>query len=262
MLQPPAPSKQVTELAKKGHAESLDALLNYFMFRIGNTAKSSFKDNLIEVILEGTKVTPEPKQSEKYVQQLFNHLQIPEIIEVKIFAKDYYSQRLAWWRSIKFSPLNISKQSSLQTPKSSEVNLQSQSAETHKTNQSSSSSSPAHHFTNSLVADTLHVPQPVAFENLPINLQRNIKSAGLRSGETRSYLEAKQMYEMMPESVRRGGEDAIRNYKSSHDWSHKKAYANGGSSRPSNGDWEASNINRSRGSRQMTKAEANDGHLD
>ena len=107
-------------------------------------------------------------------------------------------------------------------------------------------------------SDKLLTPKPVAFEDLPNNLQRNIKNAGLRPRDTRSYSEVQEIYEMIPENIRRGGADAIRDYKQQHDWSHKQAYSEGGSSNPSNGDWEARSINRSRGSRQMTKAEAND----
>ena len=62
----------------------------------------------------------------------------------------------------------------------------------------------------------------------------------------------------MDTEVRRGSSSAVKDYKQQHDWSHKKAYANGGSSSPSNGDWEYYKDNRSRGSRQMTKSELRD----
>lgn len=235
-----SPSKYLIDRAKGGHAESLDRLLSYFMQSTETTARSSTKHGFIELILEGKTSTPEQEKCEKYLRSFFDYLQIPAIQEIKLFAKNYDTDRLAWFSVLKILPLKA-------TPSSSNYN-------------ESLGESPDHRSTplpSGLIANQLQAPQPIAFENLPDNLQANIRRAGLRSGETRSIEEAKQIYEMMPENVRRGGADAVKDYKQKHDWSHKIAHSEGGSSDPSNCDWESSPINRERGSREMTKAEAN-----
>ncbi len=240
------PSKQLTELARSGHAESLNALLDYFMNGIGTTARASIKYGLIELILEGSVSTPDKHKSEKYLKAFFRYLQVPTIQTVKAFAKNYHSQRLAW-----FSILL------LDFPKTRSASTNNDSGSFYRYTDAIAGCKLSHS-TNLLIADKLQPSIPIAFENLPNNLQRNIQSAGLRPGQTRSYQEAKQIYEMMPENVRRGGIDAVQDYKQQHDWSHKRAHADGGPSHPSNGDWEYYKSNRARGSRQMTEAEAND----
>lgn len=231
------PSIHLTKLAKSGHTESIDTLLSYFMQSIGTTARSSIKNGFIELILEGCTSTPDQQQSEKYLRSFFDYLQIPEIQEVKIFAKNCDTQRLAWWSILEVC-----------APQTSSTESSCESVERHSDRQ-------AIPLQNALIASQLQTSQPIAFENLPVNLQNSIRRAGLRSGETRSYAEAKQIYEMMPENVRRGGVDAVKDYKQNHDWSHKKAHSQGGSNHPSNGDWENSSINRSRGSDEMKKVE-------
>lgn len=158
MLQPPP--KQVKELAKSGHAESLDTLLNYFMQPIGNTAKSSFKHESVEVILQGVRVTPERKQSEKYIKQLFDHLQIPRILEVKIFAKDYRSQRLAWWSRVKILPV----MSTLQSESNTSI------VQTPLTEKYIEDTSQINYLPHTVVAEKLLTPKLAAFEDLPNNL--------------------------------------------------------------------------------------------
>jgi hypothetical protein len=241
------PSIHLTKLARSGHTESLNTLLSYFMQNIGITARSSIKNSSIELILEGHTSTPNQEQSEKYLHSFFGYLQIPTIQEVKIFAKNYNTNCLAWWGKLEFcSPgytPSASVHNSIESCESQERCAQVQSIP----------------LTNALVAGQLKLPQPLRFEALPSDLQTNFRRVGLRQGDKiRLPSEGEQIYEMVPESIRREGVDAIRAYKREHDWSHKKAYAKGGSNRPSNGDWESRSINRSRGSRQMTKADLED----
>lgn len=108
----------------------------------------------------------------------------------------------------------------------------------------------------STVAHTfVQTPIPIPFDKLPLNLRISIRSAGLRPGETRSWLDAHRMYEKIPEGVRRQGIKAIEKYKSEHDWSHHQAYSRGGSNQPHNGSWESRSVNRARGGRNMTAKE-------
>lgn len=235
-----SPPKYLIDLAKSGHAEALNTLLSYFMQSIGTTARSFIQNGFIELILEGNTSTPNQKQSEKYLRSFFDYLQIPAIQEVKVFAKSYDTHHLAWFSTLK----NCS-------PERPFVDNDSESVERDPEHRAVPSA-------NTLIANHLRTPQPIAFENLPPNLQANIRRAGLRSGDTRSIEEAKQIYEMMPENVRRGGIDAVTDYKQKHDWSHKIARSKGGSNHPSNGDWESKSINRQRGSDEMQPSAMND----
>jgi hypothetical protein len=239
-----SPSMYLTELAKSGDTDALDILLRYFMQCIETTARSSIKHGFVRLILEGYTSTPDQKQSEKYLRCFFDYLQIPAIQKVKIFARNHDTHCLAWWSILEVCALQSTLDSSVCS-----------SSEAFCIFEAEYSDHRAIPLTNVLIANPFQIPQPIAFVDLPGNLQANIRRAGLRLGETRSYDEAKQIYEMLPENIRRGGVDAVKAYKQKHDWSHQQAYAKGGSSCPSNGDWESSSINRSRGSRHMTKAE-------
>jgi hypothetical protein len=237
--------KKLIERAKSGHPESLNAVLNYFMDGIGVTARSLIHHSLAELILEGNSSTPDQHKSEKYIQSLFSYLQIPLIHKVDIFSKSHNSQGLAWVSSL--------------TLDAGEFSTDSENSDSEYLNQSKKSPTSCYspHLTNTLTADKLQVPEPTPFQDLPKGLQSSIRRSGLRTGETRSCQEVKQIYGMIPENIRRGGPDAVRKYKQQHDWSHKKAYTHGGSASPSNGDWEHYRANRSRGSRQMTQDELN-----
>ncbi|MGF1497399.1 MAG: hypothetical protein ACFB8W_11320 [Elainellaceae cyanobacterium] len=242
-----SPSKYLTELARKGDINSLNTLLSYFMQKIGVTARSSFKGSIIELIIEGHISTPNQQCSEKYLRNFFDYLQIPTIREVKVFAKTHDTRRLAWYSILKIS--SPESKLSASTPSSSELS--------HQYNESCTQYQ-AIPSTNALVANQLQLPQPIPYEKLPSSLQERIRRAGTRKGDPiRSHHEAKQMYEMIPENVRRKGIAAIDDYKRGHHWSHKKAHSKGGSNRPSNGDWETPKTNVARGQKSMTKAEAN-----
>jgi len=94
----------------------------------------------------------------------------------------------------------------------------------------------------------------IPFEHLPSEIANKFYQGGMRNG-VRTSNEAARIYEQVPESVRRSGRDTIKQFLHDKDWSHIRAYANGGSNNASNGIWEHFQNNRSRGGRDMTAAE-------
>ncbi len=78
--------------------------------------------------------------------------------------------------------------------------------------------------------------------------------AGTR-GEPRDLAAAKRVWETIPEQIRAAGPDATANALEGMDWSHVKAYSQGGSDSASNGIFENASLNRARGSDRMTATE-------
>lgn len=105
------------------------------------------------------------------------------------------------------------------------------------------------------ISANFQAPSLIPFDALGQNLKCSIKNAGLRSGETRSWQEVQEMYEKIPDGIRRQSTEAIEHYKDNHDWSHDRSHCNGGSSSPENGNWENPNLNRARRDHDMTADE-------
>lgn len=83
--------------------------------------------------------------------------------------------------------------------------------------------------------------------------------AGTR-GEPRDLAAAKRVWETIPEQIRAAGPDAAANALEGMDWSHVKAYSQGGSNAASNGIFENASLNRARGSDRMTATELEAAH--
>ncbi|MEA5462810.1 hypothetical protein [Leptothoe sp. PORK10 BA2] len=221
-------------MAKQRHTSSLVAALNHAIGQDKILFKVKLHQNLISLILESTKETPQQQIYEKRIKHFFNRIQIPGIQTVELFAKNVETGKLAWWSQFPLLPA-VSGQ-----PASS---------------QGSAPSINCHKIATVGVSVPYHLPNPVIFDHLPSGLKYGIRQAGLRAGETRTWADAQQMYQYIPENIRRQGIDSIYQFKQTHDWSHRQAYANGGSADPSNGNWEISSINRARGGQDMTPAE-------
>ncbi len=78
--------------------------------------------------------------------------------------------------------------------------------------------------------------------------------AGTR-GTSRGQVEAQRVWETIPEQIRAAGPEATAKYLEGKDWSHIRAYSEGGSHSASNGLFENSSVNRARGSDLMTPRE-------
>jgi hypothetical protein len=220
------------------------------MQKLGVIARVSIKPGLLElleIIIEKADGIPDEELSKRYIQRFFEYLQISSLRHVKIYAKYPNTNRLAWFYQFSLAP-----------------NIPTASCSCRTQPQSTFSGNSSRNLDNSQVslqqpsATMLVQPRvndPIPFDALPQDLRFRIKRAGLRRGETRSWQEARQMYEKMPENIRRRGIKVVDQYKRSHDWSHKKAHVNGGSNKPGNGDWEAPKPNRARRGRNVAHAE-------
>ena len=230
-------SQKCLSLAKQGNIEAINTCLTYILRDLEITVRGSFKKPLIELILDTPHGIPEPDISYKYIKNFFRYLQIPALRHVRIYAKQSSNNSLAW-----------SKEFYLETIENApSFTYHSDHRHISINTDNSLGLLPAY--------IQPKIPSVTPFEQLPTNLQHSIKRAGLRKGEFRSWQEAKQIYEKMPENIRRQGIENIDQYKRSHDWSHKTAHAKGGSHQPHNGDWENPSINRARGSENMTHGE-------
>ena len=78
--------------------------------------------------------------------------------------------------------------------------------------------------------------------------------AGTR-GTSRGLVEAQRVWETIPEQIRVAGPEATAKYLEGKDWSHIRAYSEGGSHSASNGLFENASLNRARGSDRMTPRE-------
>lgn len=74
-------------------------------------------------------------------------------------------------------------------------------------------------------------------------------------GKSRSLVEAQKVWETIPEPIRAAGPEATAKYLEDKDWSHIRAYSEGGSDLASNGVFEDASVNRARGSARMTQEE-------
>jgi hypothetical protein len=233
------PEKSLS-LAKQGNIEAINTCLTYILRDLEITVRCSLKKPLIELIIAKPDGIPEQDISYKYIKNFFRYLKIPALHHVKIYAKQSPTNSLAWSREFYLEQIE-------NTPSFAYHSDHSYIQTNTKTADNGLGVLPAY--------IQIEIPPVIAFEQLPTNLQHNIKRAGLRKGEFRSWQEAKEIYQTMPENIRRQGIENIDQYKRSHDWSHKTAHAKGGSHQPHNGDWENPSINRSRGSENMTYGE-------
>ena len=78
--------------------------------------------------------------------------------------------------------------------------------------------------------------------------------AGTR-GTSRGLVEAQRVWETIPEQIRAAGPEATAKYLEGKDWSHIRAYSEGGSHSASNGLFENAPLNRARGGDRMTPRE-------
>ena len=93
------------------------------------------------------------------------------------------------------------------------------------------------------------------FSDLPSDLILKFKRAGMRNRH-RSYTEAQAFFEeSIPDNIKLLGEKGLRQFLNGKDASHVKSRVNGGSGSPKNMVWEASQVNRARGSQNMTARE-------
>ncbi|MFM6209843.1 hypothetical protein [Planktothrix sp.] len=102
--------------------------------------------------------------------------------------------------------------------------------------------------------EAFKVAHNIRFENLPTSLQFKFARAGVRQG-MRNVQEAAKVFESIPAQIRAQGPEAIRNFCQDKDWSHIKAYVNGGGSKANNGIFENFRVNRKRGGVDMTPQE-------
>ncbi len=237
MVQSTVPN--LIDLARQGDSEAVNHCLNYVLQKLEVTAKAILKFNVIEIIVEKRDGVPDKEITTKYIENFFNYLNPVSCQQVKIYAQQSGTQQLAWFYEMVLAILTIHETH----PATIQVETIPENSHTAGLG-----------ITSSTVLAHPPVPQPIPFENLPKSLQYRIKSAGLRPGETRSWQEAQQMYEKMPRTTRYD-EKAIDTYKRTHEWSHTKSHANGGSNSPKNGDWENPTLNRARGSQNVTKSE-------
>ena len=103
------------------------------------------------------------------------------------------------------------------------------------------------------------IPRPAGgWENLSLVTQQRFKVGGLGRGlGPRSDAMAQRLYESVPKEVRNLGEEAVKEFLKGKDASHIRSVANapGQARQPSNIVWEKSSLNRTRGSRNMTRRE-------
>ena len=78
--------------------------------------------------------------------------------------------------------------------------------------------------------------------------------AGTR-GTSRGLVEAQRVWETIPEQIRAAGPEDTAKFLEGKDWSHIRAYSEGGSHSASNGLFEDASLNRARGSDRMTARE-------
>ena len=92
------------------------------------------------------------------------------------------------------------------------------------------------------------------WSNLPSEYLAKFVTAGTR-GIDRSLMEARLVWETIPEGLRALGPEEVAKRLDGFDWSHITPHSKGGSNEASNGIFELASLNRSRGAEQMTAAE-------
>lgn len=266
-------------LARQGQVEAITDALNHVLQTLTVTGRAIIESEKIIFIVTKSDGIPPQTLVEKYIKNFLIYLQIPFISQAEIYAKDTTSHSLEWFSQFSMASLDP-KKADVHSSQNLDENIPSSNFAPHSerdanpvassnVNQDGATSRDIpfresvedQSQDNSNTWDTVSassngpIPNPVSFEELPQNLKQSIKSAGLRAGETRSWQEAEKMYNKIPKNVCRLGAKGIRQYKQNHDWSHKKSHVHGGSSKASNGDWEAPSVNRARGKKNITPTE-------
>ncbi|BDM78105.1 hypothetical protein [Acaryochloris marina] len=253
----------ILRLARQGQPDAITYALNYVLQTLAVTGRAIIEAENIIFIIQKSDGTPPRAPIEKYIKNFLLHLKIPLIRQVEIYAKDTPTQSLQWFSQFSIESLN-SKPSNVGSSQSTEQSTSFPSAAAYATgnapagpDDTTTRTTPDANtpWNTPAAATDVQTPDPVDFEQLPQDLQQRIKAAGLRAGETRSWQEAQKMYNKIPKNVCRLGAKGISQYKQNHDWSHKKSHAHGGSNKASNGDWEASSVNRARGQKNITPTE-------
>lgn len=92
------------------------------------------------------------------------------------------------------------------------------------------------------------------FANMTPPMLQYFRRAG---GEWRTLYEARGVWETIPEQIRAGGQQEISRFLSNKDWSHKipRSYTDSRTAHASNGIFENSILNRTRGRQPMSAAE-------
>lgn len=251
----------ILRLARQGQPDAITYALNYVLQTLAVTGRAIIEAEKIIFIVQKSGDIPPKAPVEKYIKNFLFHLQIPWIRQVEIYAKDTPTQSLQWFSQFSIESLNPeSSQNGASQP--AEQDSPFSSAAAYSAGRANAPAGPDDSAPdtntpwNTPAATTdVQTPDPVDFEQLPQGLQQRIKAAGLRAGETRSWQEAQKMYNKIPKNVCRLGAKGISQYKQNHDWSHKKSHAHGGSSKASNGDWEATSVNRAQGKKNITPTE-------
>ena len=229
-------------LARLGNVHSITESLNYIFLDMGVSVKASLTNTLLEVVLTRPALAPDRTKSIIGIQKYVNLLVTPVFCSVRIYSKREGIEILDWWHEITI-PKTLATVAYVTAP----------SLETPFINAASPLSQASAKLNPNVIASNMQPPSVIEFSNLDPKIITSMKRAGGR-GVNREVYEAQQVYEKIPENIRRDlGE--IHKYRNQHDWSHKQAHANGGSDHVSNGDWEAKSLNRARGGENISYKE-------
>ena len=230
------------DLARLGDVNAITESLNYIFLDMNVSVKASLTNTLLEIILTRPDFAPDRTKSITGIQKYIDLLGTPIFCAVRIYSKRQGRDGLDWWHEItihKTLPVaTYATATSLKTASTSSPSPFSQASANLNPN---------------VIASNMQPPSVIEFSNLDPKIIKSMKSAGGR-GVYRSDFEANQLYEKIPENIRRNPSQ-LHKYRKQHDWSHKQAHANGGSDHASNGDWEAKSLNRSRGGKNITHKE-------
>jgi hypothetical protein len=231
-------SENLLDRGRLGDICAIGESLNYIFFSVGISARVFLTNDLLEIILTRTNSTCDRVKCITCIQKYMDLLDTSVFSSARIYSKHQDSQSLDWWHEII-------------TCKTLTVITSDNDLKTAPTNYSSRQDVINTDVT--AIAGNMQTPPIIEFFDLDPKAIASIKRAGGRS-VWRSNYEAQQVYEKMPDNIRRDLEE-IHSYRNQHDWSHKEAYANGGSDSVGNGDWEGRSLNRARGGRDVTHQE-------
>jgi hypothetical protein len=235
-------SGSLLDLARLGDVHAIAESLNYIFLDMNISVKASLTNTLLEIILTRPDFAPDRTKSIEGIQKYIDILSTPIFGSVRIYSKRQGRDGLDWWHEI-----TIRKTLPVVTYATATA------IKTASTNSPSPLSQASRNLNSNVIASNIHPPSVIEFSNLDPKIIKSMKSAGGRGVQRLDY-EAQQVYEKIPENIRRSPSE-IHKYRNQHDWSHKQAHANGGSNHVSNGDWEAKSLNRARGSKDVTHKE-------
>lgn len=95
-------SPNTLELAKRGDVEAIASSITYILQDQAVIAKALCKDGCLMVLLESKQI-PDQESSVQNIQKLMNKLAIPNINNIKIFAKEKGKDKAAWIKLLKIT---------------------------------------------------------------------------------------------------------------------------------------------------------------